>query len=229
MDAENAPDHSSRSQKLDIPSVDLSPNPFHAASFPVSLSVYRSSQLLPQDLVECFDLIKLTSSAEYKASSMGWHPKNKKDEMADKAMWYILVRRAEAQPDPPPVNGSSPPPYSNPVLGFLSFMFTHDDPPYTDRTVVYIYEIHLSESLRGSGLGSHLIQKAEGIAKSTDVSKTMLTVFSSNKGARRLYERLGYTKDQCSPADREIRGRVIEADYVIMSNELGEGTRDLQR
>tara|TARA_R110002003_G_scaffold97_7_gene7790 strand:- start:12779 stop:13876 length:1098 start_codon:yes stop_codon:yes gene_type:complete len=106
------------------------------------------------------------------------------------------------------------------VRGFISFMFTHDDPPHENREVLYIYEIHLHERLRGGGLGSKLIKFAENAAKECGVSKTMLTVFSNNTGARAVYEKLGYVKDACSPEDKIVRKRVIQADYVIMSKEL---------
>jgi ribosomal protein S18 acetylase RimI-like enzyme len=106
------------------------------------------------------------------------------------------------------------------VRGFISFMFTHDDPPHEDREVLYIYEIHLHERLRGGGLGSKLIKFAENAAKECGISKTMLTVFSNNTAARGVYEKLGYVEDACSPEDKIVRHRVIQADYVIMSKEL---------
>ncbi|KAL6709635.1 hypothetical protein ACN47E_001063 [Coniothyrium glycines] len=106
------------------------------------------------------------------------------------------------------------------ILGFLSFMFTNDDPPHENREVVYIYEIHLQKCLRGQGLGSRLIKFAEGAARECGISKVMLTVFTANIGARALYERLGYSKDKCSPRDRIVRNKTIEAEYAIMSKLL---------
>jgi ribosomal protein S18 acetylase RimI-like enzyme len=102
----------------------------------------------------------------------------------------------------------------------MSFMFTYDDPPHEDREVIYMYEIHFTEQLRGRGLGTKLVEFLEMSARQTGISKTMLTVFASNSGARRLYEKLGYCKDACSPGNRVTRTRIIKADYVIMSKEL---------
>ena len=117
-------------------------------------------------------------------------------------------------------NNRSERPHSSSILGFISFMFTNDDPPHDDREVVYIYEIHLREHLRGRGLGSNLIQFVEEVATRCGVTKTMLTVFTANRGARTMYEKLGYGRDECSPKDRVTRRKVIEAEYVIMSKEL---------
>jgi ribosomal protein S18 acetylase RimI-like enzyme len=111
-------------------------------------------------------------------------------------------------------NPSTP---STPILGFLSFMFTWDDPPHQSRPVVYIYEIHLSPSLRGQGLGSRLMGFAEHAARACGITKTMLTVFTANTVARKMYERLGYEQDECSPKERVMRSKVVRAEYVIMS------------
>lgn len=175
----------------------------------------QSSRLSAEDVQTCFQLIETTSSAAYKASSIGWNPPEKMEELLDSRMRFLLVRRASAS------SASSGPPVHE-ILGFLSFMITNDDPPHQARPVVYIYEVHLCEALRGVGLGSHLITMAESVAKRAGISKSMLTVFTANKGARRLYERLGYQRDQASLPDRSIRGRTIEPDHIIMGKELGQ-------
>lgn len=107
-----------------------------------------------------------------------------------------------------------------PILGFISFMFTKDDPPHDDRDVVYIYEIHLSPRLRGQGLGGRLMSFVEHAARQCHIEKTMLTVFTANEGAKAMYEKLGYGKDECSPGDRVMRNKVVKAEYVIMSKKI---------
>jgi len=193
---------------------------FRTPNFPVTIELCRSSRSKVADgrpfLNDCLELIEYTSGDDYRASRTGWHPKEKLKEMQDSSMLYLLVRRAETDTSDTAVQA----PDTQKILGFLSFMYTNDDPPHTDREVVYIYEVHLLDELRGGGLGSHLISIAEEAARQMGISKTMLTVFSRNQKARKLYEKLGYKKDACSPADREIRGRIIEADYIIMGKEL---------
>lgn len=179
---------------------------------PLEFELVESASFLRNDDFEaCFQLVEQTSSNDYKGSSIGWKPKQKKEEMRDEDMIYLLVREAGASED-----GEKP----KKILGFLSFMFTKDDPPHEDRDVVYMYEIHLADGLRGCGLGTKLIQFLEMAAAECYITKTMLTVFAVNKGARGLYEKLGYSKDACSPEDKVVRRRVIKADYIIMSKEL---------
>lgn len=194
----------------------------------VMFELLSAEKIQSIDLETCMSLIEQTSGDDYRASSIGWHPKKKKEEMLDEDMLYLLVRQNNTKSAPQSkvsansyvdeftarLNGTGD------IQGFISFMFTQDDPPYEDRDVVYIYEIHLLERLRGRGLGSKLIAFVELAAKHHGISKTMLTVFTANKGARGLYEKLGYGKDECSPKDRIMRRKTIKADYVIMSKEL---------
>ena len=180
------------------------------ADCPLEFKLVKSADKLSEvELQTCLEIVEHTSGADYRASSIGWKPAQKKEEMKDKDMMYLLVRHCD------PCVGKS-----GRILGFMSFMFTYDDPPYQNREVVYLYEIHLLNLLRGRGLGSRLVAFLEAAARHCRIRKTMLTVFCANEGARRLYEKLGYVKDSCSPADRRVRQRVIKADYVIMSKEL---------
>lgn len=179
------------------------------------------------------NLIEQTSGDDYRASSIGWNPRKKKAEMLEEGMMYILIKQCDAAPTSTQAEYSvshpiitmneiqEPPRGSNiRILGFISFMFTKDDPPYEERDVVYVYEIHLAEALRGHGLGSKLLEFVESAARHCSISKTMLTVFTANESARSLYTRLGYGKDECSPKDRVMRRKVVKADYIIMSKEM---------
>jgi RimJ/RimL family protein N-acetyltransferase len=57
--------------------------------------------------------------------------------------------------------------------------------------------------------------------KIPNTAKLMLTCFTSNQKAIKFYERLGYSKDDFSPAPKLLRnGTKIEPDYVILSRVL---------
>ena len=208
---------------------------------PLKFDRIRSATELKEDEIDaCVAIVQQTSGDDYRTSSIGWNRKSKKEEMMDKEMIYLLVRQgnseaaseqetkdmdieagdkgeqAALQPNKPESLHTS---NDGVILGFISFMFTYDDPPYQDHEVVYIYEVHLHECLRGRGLGSSLIKFVERTAAHISIPKVMLTVFTANKGAIALYSKLGYGKDACSPEDRITRNKTVEADYMIMSKE----------
>jgi ribosomal protein S18 acetylase RimI-like enzyme len=240
---------------------DVSLSAYEASHRPCPLSIQfvpSAFDLSKGDLEACLSLIEETSGHDYKASSVGWNPRKKREEMLDGDMMYILLRQSAAdkaeqsvvqenqemndafmdtkcakaqvnaaskQPSKPSASNSGtantvPSIPLNSILGFTSFMFTYDDPPHQDREVLYIYEIHLHERLRGQGLGSQLITFIEDAARACRVNKTMLTVFTANTRAKGMYQKLGYSRDEASPNDRVMRNKVIKADYVIMSKSI---------
>ncbi|KAF2624412.1 acyl-CoA N-acyltransferase [Macroventuria anomochaeta] len=174
------------------------------------------------ELAACFDLIAKTSQQDYKSSSRGWDPDYKMEEMSDKEMMYLLIRQAKGYVGMDRVSEQdSSANHAGAILGFISFKFEPEEEELKMmRPVQYIYEIHLDDRLRNQGLGGRMIQWAESQARLVKISKMMLTMFTVNKGARRVYEREGFVKDELSPGDRVTRRKVIEADYIIMSKEL---------
>ncbi|EMD62196.1 hypothetical protein COCSADRAFT_95475 [Bipolaris sorokiniana ND90Pr] len=205
--------------------------------FPLKLDLITSAtQLKEEELQTCIELVEQTSGDDYRASRIGWNTRKKREEMMDKDMIYLLLDASS--PQPPQLDdleqlaqtytstSSTPTPApplaspNSPILGFISFMFTWDDPPHQDRAVVYIYEIHLSPPLRNQGLGSRLMTFVEAVARACSIEKTMLTVFVANEGAKKMYEKLGYERDECSPVDRVMRRKVVRAEYVIMSKRV---------
>ena len=175
-----------------------------------TIDFLASSQLSAGVLGQCLRLVETTSRKDYEASSIGWHPKRKKREMREDDMRYLILFRTGTGDVAP-------------VIGFLSFMLTHDSTPSVP--VLYIYEIHLKDEAQGLGLGTHFMDLAEDIAGKVGVEKVMLTCFVSNERARGLYRRRGYSTDACSPEDRTTRGKTIKADYVIMSKPITTGAQ----
>lgn len=128
------------------------------------------------------------------------------------------------------------------VYGFTSLMPTWEN----GEAVVYCYEIHLRDELRGyvfvcvildranefvrTGLGKLLMGYLGVVAESiAGVEKVMLTCFVSNESARRFYEGLGFGVDEWSPGERKLRGKRVVPDYVIMSRRVKRRDRDGNR
>lgn len=171
-----------------------------------TIDVHCPATISQEDFEACFKLIEITSSADYRNSSIGWSPRKKKDEMRLPPMRYLLLR----------------PPHQEkrdgmPIAGFLSFMVTYED----NRQVLYCYEIHLLPTHQGRGLGQKLMAIFEEIGCRIGLEKGMLTVFRSNQPAIRFYSRLGFGVDEYSPTPRVMRnGTIKEPDYLILSKDF---------
>ncbi|KAH7059013.1 acyl-CoA N-acyltransferase [Macrophomina phaseolina] len=198
----------------------LSPAAFAQRFFPPSSTLlrYRDYEITLKsvttiadgDFSSCFKLVESTSAADYKSSSRGWRPKDKLREMREDHMRYLLVREKPSELDTSTVG--------NDIVAFCSFMFTIED----DYPVVYIYEIHLAESHRRSGLGRHLMRIVEHCATEGAVDKAMLTCFRCNTLAMAFYTKLGYEEDEFSPPAKRLRGGKIKLpSYLIMSKRVG--------
>ncbi|KAI9797707.1 MAG: hypothetical protein M1833_005368 [Piccolia ochrophora] len=169
-----------------------------------SIGLYNPTTLPPRTFDACFELLSFTSSADYAQSSIGWSPSKKRREMRLPDMRYLVA-------EPEGAEGSGE------IVAFLAFMLTYED----GKEVVYCYEIHLKNEVRGCGLGRRLMQLMEEVGSAVGVGKAMLTVFITNQAAAKFYERLGYAVDEYSPGPITLRnGRVKEPSYVILSKRL---------
>jgi ribosomal protein S18 acetylase RimI-like enzyme len=92
--------------------------------------------------------------------------------------------------------------------GFAHIRFEVEE----DQPIIYIYEIQIAKRAQGRGLGKYIMRIIEDIAKTNAISTIMLTVFSTNKHARMLYESIGYSKDKSSPDP--------ETGYIILSKPI---------
>ncbi|KHN96749.1 GNAT family acetyltransferase Nat4 [Metarhizium album ARSEF 1941] len=172
-------------------------HPVSEASYAISL--VQAASLTEAQLNRCFAIIDQTSGQDYRSSLQGWHPSAKKQEMRSPDLRYILVRRGEE------------------ICGFVSLMPTWEN----GEAVVYCYEIHLTDEVKGTGLGSQLMGYLTEVAERAEgIEKVMLTCFVRNERARRFYERLGFGVDAQSPRERRLRGKLLVADYVIMSRRV---------
>ncbi len=93
------------------------------------------------------------------------------------------------------------------VIGMLVAFPMHVDPaaeeddpvlaPYSrleEDDSYYICGVALFEPYRGQGIGGELMRLAEAQARDRGFGKTSLIVFEQNAGAKRLYDRIGYTE-----------------------------------
>jgi len=93
------------------------------------------------------------------------------------------------------------------VVGMLVAFPMHVDPTEVENDPVlspyaileeddsyYICGVALFPDARGQGVGSQFMRLAEEQAREKNLNKLSLIVFEQNEGAKRLYERLGYSE-----------------------------------
>ena len=100
----------------------------------------------------------------------------------------------------------------NETLGMIVAFPIHVDPSYVESDPVlapyckleednsyYICGVAIFPEFRNQGLGSLLMEHAERTAKTRGYAKLSLIVFAENTGAKKLYERIGYTEVMREP------------------------------
>jgi ribosomal protein S18 acetylase RimI-like enzyme len=207
--------HDFRSRFVDENAFEYSPD-CTGTSSSFQVSIVAADWLAPGEYNAAFHLIEETSRPDYESSTFGWHPRRKRKEMLEPEMKYLLVRHKDTGPTIKRTKECGD--VDTSILGFLSCMVDYDSSPPVP--VLYIYEIHLAEPLRGLGLGNHLMHIAGLVAQSIGLTKIMLTCFLCNEKAYRFYADRGFRKDACSPEDRKTRNKVVAVDYAILSKDV---------
>lgn len=221
----------------------------HPSLSPYTPTLTLSSELSNSTVNAAVSLVALTSSVAYASSTKGWSSRAKRKEMLENGMRFLVLRPPrssaslmdtsdttrtgrDAAASDVQAAAEAEAKYEE-LTAFLSYLPVYEtDPdalPSQPRalTALYIYEIHVHPSYRGHQLGTCMMHLAHELARSLQVHKTMLTVFCSNVGARRLYERLGYVfwdEEFVEAVRRRLRSGVKEEvrrpDYVILGRDV---------
>lgn len=78
-------------------------------------------------------------------------------------------------------------------VGRLFLQIARGNPLFADgSTRAYLYALHVMEPLRGSGIGTALVDAAEALLRDLGFQWVTIAVEKTNEGALRLYRRLGY-------------------------------------
>lgn len=80
------------------------------------------------------------------------------------------------------------------VVGMMAFLIDLPEPYLSAQVgkVAQIAELVVDERCRGQGIGTALLEEAERLARSLDVSRLRIGVIAGNGIARRAYERFGF-------------------------------------
>lgn len=115
---------------------------------------------------------------------------------------------------PPAADGARAEP-----AAMVSFRVDHYDGGTTGDVAAYVYEVYVAPAARRRGLAASLLSVVDDICRHAGVPRVVLTVFSSNKPALKLYkERLGWVTDVSCPSlhDNESAG------YQILTKPIPE-------
>ena len=85
----------------------------------------------------------------------------------------------------------------------------------------YVNAVATFPAVRGLGVGSRLMERAEQQASALGLRGTSLIVSDANRDARRLYERLGYESVASRPMVRE-QWRNEGENWVLMIKRAGQ-------
>ena len=149
-----------------------------------------------------FDITKQNMEPLYNAApDWGWKDSKKRSEIIDSDSRYIIARNRK--------DGTN--------VAFSSFRFLMEGV----FDVLYVYELQLTPSVQRKGLGKHLMQMMEIIAKQCSMQFVMLTVLKNNKPAFDFYlHKMKYSIDMTSPsmndesAGHEILSKIVDKAAV---------------
>jgi GNAT superfamily N-acetyltransferase len=181
----------------------------------VDVQLSTAEQFSRVELETFAQIVGHTSGADYIKSGKGWDFNGKVQELSEPNMMFLVFRAAAGS------NATFAPTLPTNVIAFTAFRLDEDEIPCQERTLMYIWEIHVSERFRGKGISSFLIKTVESMARIGGVTKSMLTVLSCNYNATAIYQHLGYSKDAASPEDTKTRKGIYPASYILMSKDWG--------
>lgn len=135
----------------------------------------------------------------YEDSAIGWNGDEKRGELEDSRQRYLLLSTS-----------------SRPVA-FVSYMYDVED----SFAALYVYELFVERSERRKGLAVILMNIAERLGRRANMQKIMLTMFTGNKAAMKLYlSTLQYEIDSNSPSRFREENEEDDVGYEILSKTL---------
>lgn len=83
------------------------------------------------------------------------------------------------------------------AIGLINCMFGFST--FKGKRLVNIHDVIVTESHRGKGIASKMLNLVEQIALEADCCRLTLEVYEDNPAARRAYEKYGFTGDPVHP------------------------------
>jgi len=150
----------------------LLPKPFSVYNkngLDLKLETTRAAEVDEKTLMWAYNMVEANMKPLYDASykddedkqaEWGWDEKEKKKELREDEVWYLIARTQEGT-----------------AVAFSHFRYDMD---YDDE-VVYCYEIEVEKAFRRKGLGRFMMKTLEMLAIKADMLKLMVTIFKKDK------------------------------------------------
>ena len=130
----------------------------------------------------------------YIDNGWGWKDGEKRNEHRDEMARFLIAKSEDDK-----------------ILGFTHFRFLLEG----NYEVLYIYELQVAAAGRRHGLGKHMMQICELMARKNAMKKVMLTVFKKNVAAVKFYtKKMKYQIDEISPS---LSDEDFSQSYEILS------------
>lgn len=176
----------SEEQSLKVAVDDSNKKPSQQAA---TLKLMRSCEVSPNDLKECYNLVRKIR-ALYLSAGLPWSKSAKMKEMQESGMWYLIAIPDQQERSVLTKASTRHTTNARSVAGFASFVL--DDVDSFEAPCVYLYEIHVERNYQGLGIGTELMKRVVELAKERNLPIN-LTVFDFNKKAIQFYEMWGFT------------------------------------
>ena len=211
-------------------------NPDTVSSFDVRY--LTADELDMADREQIFALFEFNMKAHYMAT-WGWNPVEKRNEIFHPMSRFLLVHPHEEAPQPvtqttekglsivhdvhattagtvATLEAAAVKPQISQrrtIVGYTVFRFEWDDEEEPEHPVLYCYELQVSKTVQGHGVGRQIMSLLVQIADKLKLWKVLLTCFTVNTRALKFYRDIGFDTDVNSPI-----AHGLAADYEIMSN-----------
>jgi N-alpha-acetyltransferase 40 len=146
----------------------------------------------------------------------GWDREDKKKELFANVSRFLVARSKTGGTDIDKVNKNISGKEKGEIVGFAMFRFCWDDDNEPEFPILYLYELNVVSSHRGTGLAKVLMETLVEIVKYFGLWKMMLTCFKANTRAIAFYKKCGMGVDIYSPSRCDGMDVV---KYEIMSND----------
>ncbi|KAK3673678.1 hypothetical protein LTR78_006583 [Recurvomyces mirabilis] len=157
----------------------------------LQIDIKGGTTLTQGELKALFELLEDDSRDDYEDAMGSWDDKVLKRDIKDPQSKNLVVRRQSARGNKKPE-------------GFLSFVIRHEWDSTNYVSVLRINHFYLAQSLRGMGVGRHLLQVIESVAEEAEVERLFVRCFEANQESIEFFEHMGYVKDTSIQDDRKM-------------------------